>query len=270
MARDNVRAMKKSLLALLPALVLTACDTQQEHAKAELVVRNADVRTQDVIVPSATTLAVTGDKIVFVGDEQGIAEWIGPKTRVIDAGGNTVLPGLIDSHIHAAEGALSLGGCTLHDEELKVEEAAETIRACVAADKTSTWIVVNAVNPAGFKANRHDLDKIERDRPLFLWGADGHTGWVNTRGLELAGITRDTPDPEAGRIERDAKAMPPGFWSTAPPALRCPRWKSRRPRSAWMPCARCCRCCTPPASPAIWKPTPTNHRRRLRRTREAP
>ena len=203
--------MKLRALTLLFALVLNACGARYEHATADLVVRNADVRTQDPTAPAATALAISGDKIIYVGDEQGVTEWIGPNTRVIDAGGNTVLPGLIDTHIHAAEGALSLGGCTLNNKELKITEAADTIRACVAADKTSTWIVVNAVNPAGFKAHRHDLDAIERERPLFLWGADGHTAWVNTRGLELAGITRATPDPDAGRIDRDAKGDATGF-----------------------------------------------------------
>ncbi len=203
--------MKPRTLLPLLALLLTACGTKQEHATADLVVRNADVRTQDGAAPTATALAVSGDRIVFVGAEQGVAEWIGPSTRVIDAGGHTVLPGLIDTHIHAAEGALSLGGCTLHNKQLKITEAADTIRACIAADKTSTWIVVNEVNPAGFKANRQDLDAIERERPLFLWGADGHSAWVNTRGLELAGITRDTPDPDAGRIERDARGDATGF-----------------------------------------------------------
>lgn len=197
------------LLAL--SLALTACNTRQEHVQADLVVRNADVHTQDGAQPSATALAVSGGRIVFVGDEPGITEWIGPETRTVNAAGNSVLPGLIDTHIHAAEAALSLGGCSLHDKELKVEETTATIRACVAADKTSTWIVVNEVNPAGFKANHQQLDAIEKERALFLWGSDGHTGWVNTRGLELAGIKRDTPDPESGRIERDAKGDATGF-----------------------------------------------------------
>jgi len=203
--------MKLRILVPLFAIALDACGARYEPAKADLVVRNADVRTQDGAAPGATALAVKGDKIAYVGDEEGIAAWLGPDTLVIDGGGHTVLPGLIDTHIHAAEGALSLGGCTLHNKQLEIAQAADAIRACAAADKTSTWIVVNQVNPAGFRANRHDLDAIERRRPLFLWGADGHTAWVNTRGLELAGIKRDTPDPEAGRIERDARGDATGF-----------------------------------------------------------
>lgn len=199
------------VIPLLLALALAACNQQPEHPRADLVVRNADIRTQDRAAPQASALAVSGEKIVFVGDEQQVAEWIGPATRVIDAGGHTVLPGLIDTHIHAAEGALALGGCSLHNKQLTVQQMAEPIRACVAADETSAWIVVNEVNPAGFKATHDDLDAIESKRALFLYGADGHTAWVNTRGLELAGITRTTPNPEDGRIERDAKGEATGF-----------------------------------------------------------
>lgn len=215
--------MRICTLAVLCSLALAACGTKPQHPKADFVVRNADVRTQDSAGTTATALAVTGERIAYVGDESGIAAWIGPDTRVIDAGGNTVLPGLIDTHIHAAESALSLGGCTLRNKQLEIAEAADAIRACVAADTASAWIVVNEVNPAGFRADRHDLDAIERDRALFLWGADGHTAWVNTRGLELAGITRDTPDPDAGRIERDTKGDATGFLVDAATGLALSR-----------------------------------------------
>jgi predicted amidohydrolase YtcJ len=195
--------------ATLIALLLCACGARQPPA--DLVLRNGDVRTMDMAAPTASAFAVTGGKIVFVGKDADVARYIGPKTAVVDAGGLTVLPGLIDSHIHVAEGALALGGCTLHNAELTIEQAAAPIRACVAADATSTWIVVNEVNPAGFKATRKDLDAIEAKRPLFLWGADGHTAWVNSRALEVANITRGTKDPEDGRVERDARGEPTGF-----------------------------------------------------------
>lgn len=195
--------------ATLIALLLCACGARQPPA--DLVLRNGDVRTMDAAAPTASAFAVTGGKLVFVGKDEDVGRYIGPKTAVIDAGGLTVLPGLIDSHIHAAEGALALGGCTLHNAQLTIEQAAAPIRACVAADTTSTWVVINEVNPAGFKATRKDLDAIEAKRPLFLWGADGHTAWVNSRALEVARITRETKDPEDGRIERDARGEPTGF-----------------------------------------------------------
>jgi len=203
--REMARAA--GLTAIL--CLLAACGSKQPSA--DLVLRNGDVRSMDASQPRATAFAVREGKIVFVGSDADAARWIGEKTKTVDAGGNTVLPGLIDSHIHAAEAALSLGGCTLRNKELTIEQAAAPIRACLAADPGTTWLVVNEVNPAGFKANRRDLDAIETQRPLFLWGADGHTAWVNSRGLEVAKITRDTKDPEDGRIERDAKGEPTGF-----------------------------------------------------------
>jgi predicted amidohydrolase YtcJ len=201
----------KLATSLALCALLGGCAREAAHPMADVVVRHGDLRTMNSAQPLAGALAVRGGVIVYVGDEQGIGEWIGTGTRVVDAGGHTVLPGLIDSHIHAAEGGLALGGCSLHDEQLTIDKAADTIRACAAADKTSTWIVVNEVNPAGFKATRRDLDGIEKQRALFLWGTDGHTAWVNSRALELAGITRKTPNPPDGRIERDANGDATGF-----------------------------------------------------------
>src|SRR5690349_7253666 len=204
---------------LVLVALLGGCAREPAHATAELVVRNADLRTMVTAMPQASALAVRGGVIVFVGDEKDIGEWIGPDTKVIDSAGHTVLPGLIDSHIHVAEGALALGGCSLHDEQLTIAQAADAIRACVAADKTSTWIVINAVNGAGFKATRQDLDAIEKRRPLFLWSTDGHSAWVNSRGLELAGITRKTADTPDGRIPRDSKGEATGHLIDAATSL---------------------------------------------------
>jgi predicted amidohydrolase YtcJ len=204
-----MRVVARECALIASACLLPACGSKQPAA--DLVIRNADIRTQDARLPHASALAASDGRIVFIGNEDDIEKWIGEKTNLVDAAGNTVLPGLIDSHIHAAEAALALGGCTLRNKQLTVEQTAAPIRACLAADTTSTWLVVNEVNPAGFKANRRDLDAIESHRPLFLWGADGHTAWVNSAGLAAAKITRDTQDPDDGRIERDAKGEPTGF-----------------------------------------------------------
>ncbi|HUQ11327.1 MAG TPA: amidohydrolase [Steroidobacteraceae bacterium] len=207
----SAKATSMLKLAVVSTLSLWLCGCDTSQPAAELVLRNGDVRTMNDASPSASAFAVSAGKIVFIGTNEQAGRWIGPHTAVVDAGGLTVLPGLIDSHIHVAEGALSLGGCTLHNEQLTIEQAAAPIRACIAVDKSTTWIVVNEVNPAGFKATRRELDAIESRRPLFLWGADGHTAWVNSRALEVASITRTTPDPADGRIERDARGEPTGF-----------------------------------------------------------
>ena len=203
--------MRKLTLTWLFGALLCACNSSTPHLSANVVIVHGDVRTMDSARPNATALAITGDLIAFVGDDAGARQWIGAGTQVLDAAGATVLPGLIDSHIHVAEGALARGNCSLEDDQLTIEQAAEKIRACFANDQDSKWLVVTDVNGAGLKANRRQLDAIVRDRPLFLWGSDGHTGWVNSRALDLAKITRQTPNPDDGRIERDSKGEATGF-----------------------------------------------------------
>lgn len=201
----------RGLAASIATLSLVLCGCGPSQPAADLVLRNGDVRTMNDPAPVVTAFAVSGGKIVFVGNDEQAARWIGTHTTLVDAGGLTVLPGLIDSHIHAAEGALARGGCSLGDDELTIKQAVPRIRACFATDKDSRWLIVTDVNPAGFKANRLQLDAIDRERPMLLWGTDGHTGWVNSRALELAKITRGTKDPVDGRIERDALGEPTGF-----------------------------------------------------------
>ncbi len=203
--------MKFNAAVLSGALALVACNFEPPHPIADVVILHGDVRVMEPGVANVTALAIVADRIAFLGDDTTIREWIGRGTKVFDAAGSTVLPGLIDSHIHAAEGALARGGCSLADEQLTIARAAEQIRACFVNDKDSKWLIVTDVNGADFKANRHQLDDIARDRPLFLWGSDGHTGWVNSRALELAKVTRKTADPDDGRIERDPQGDATGF-----------------------------------------------------------
>lgn len=165
----------------------------------------------DAASARASALAVSGGTIVYVGDDAGAKQQIGTDTQVIQAENVTVLPGLIDSHIHAAEGALGLGGCSLEDKQLTVEAAGNIIRECLAKDTGKGWLLVGEVNSAGFRVDRKALDATVSDRPRFLSGADTHTGWVNSKGLAVAGITRNTKDPADRRIERTPSGEPTGF-----------------------------------------------------------
>jgi predicted amidohydrolase YtcJ len=191
--------------------LLSGCDQQPAQQPADLVILGGDIQTMDAAAAHASAVAVRDGKVVYVGDDAGVKPHIGRDTQVVEAQGATVLPGLIDSHIHAAEGALGLGGCSLEDKQLTVEAAGKVIRECLAQEPSSGWLLVSEINSAGFRADRKGLDAIVADRPLFLYGADGHTGWVNSKGLALAGITRETKDPPDGRIERTASGEPTGF-----------------------------------------------------------
>ncbi len=159
-----------------------------------------------------TAVAISGNQIVAVGSDQEMNDYIGDTTRVVELNGRLVVPGLIDSHIHAVSGADAAGLCTLADAELTIELMKPIIGACLADAPAApdTWLLVVAVNPAALIATAKDFDSLVADRPAFFGGSDGHTGWVNSAGLKAAGITRETKDPEGGKVERDAKGDPTG------------------------------------------------------------
>lgn len=180
--------------------------------QADLVLRNGQIYTVDAARSWAESLAVSGDRIVYVGADREAAEYIGPKTRVVDLGGRFVLPGFHDRHVHPVSGGVELTRCDLNASADRNEVLAR-LGACVAALGDRPWLVGGGWDltlfPGGV-ADRRDLDAILPDRPAALDSADGHSTWVNSKALALAGITAATPDPEGGRIERDASGAPIG------------------------------------------------------------
>lgn len=195
---------------LLLTLSLLGCETEAPKV-ADVVLLDGAVLTMNPAQPQARAVAIRATRIAFVGDEAEASDWIGEQTKVLRLNGVTVLPGLIDSHIHVMDSALERGACSLKDAELKVDQAAAIIKACAERSAGSDWLVVIGINSAGFRADRKALDAIVSDRPMVLWGSDGHTGWVNSLALKRAGITRERADPPDGRIERDGKGEPTGF-----------------------------------------------------------
>jgi len=188
---------------------------------ATLVLRGGKVHTMDARRGVASAIAIRGERIVAVGDDAAVRAYIGRNTEIIELNGRMVLPGFIDAHIHSALGSLELGKCSLDDAALSVDQIRAAVQACVTAAATAgadEWFEVVNVNPAGLVMNKADLDLMLADRPLLLRGSDHHTAWVNTRGLQLAGIDATTPDPAGGQIERDAQGQPTGFLKD-PPAI---------------------------------------------------
>jgi predicted amidohydrolase YtcJ len=186
--------------------------SQSSHEEADILVTNGAIYTMDSARTWAQALAVKNGKIVFVGTTSGAQKFKGSKTKVVELNGKMVMPGLHDSHVHLIDGGVDLGTCALLD--CKTRDAVfKKIKEFADAHKDLKWIRGSGWNLPVFKdghPKKKELDDIVGDRPAWFESQDYHSGWANTKALELAGITKDTKDPEGGRIERDSKGEPTG------------------------------------------------------------
>lgn len=182
---------------------------------ADLVLFNTTVYTSNDDQWTAEAVAVLGDRIVYVGDNAGADQYRCGSARELDLSGNTVYAGFTDSHQHL-EGVgrrtktLSLFGIpTLRETVAAIEEFAANVPA---GDwiQGRGWIEREWTDEQRF-LDKYDVDPFTADKPLFMPRADGVSALVNSRALELAGITRDTPDPEGGRFDRDLDGSPNGY-----------------------------------------------------------
>ncbi|MFI5529361.1 amidohydrolase [Kitasatospora sp. NPDC051853] len=187
---------------------------------ADLVFTGGPVFTADAARTRATGLAVTGERITAVGHHE-IRELIGPRTEVVDLTGKLLVPGFQDSHIHAVFGGTELGECDLSGT-VGVADYLERIRAFAEAHPEREWITGSGWSMESFEGglpSRQLIDSVVPDRPVYLVNRDHHGAWANTRALELAGLTADTPDPADGRIEREADGTPNGVLQEGATAL---------------------------------------------------
>ncbi len=188
-------------LALLLLLATVAATAQKNPA--DLILRNGRIYTSDPQRPWAEALAIRGSKIATVGSDTDVVKLQGPRTRVIDLAGRMAMPGIIDSHIHFLSGSLSLGQIFL-DDARSAAEIQRRVKEYAARHPDKKWLIGRGWNydlfaPSGLP-RKDILDAVERDRPVVLENYDGHSYWVNSKALELAGITRTTPDIEEGEL----------------------------------------------------------------------
>ena len=191
-----------NFLLLLAALL----QSPSPASPPETILHNARVFTADSTRPWAEAFAVNDGRVVAVGASADLLKLAGPQTRVIDLQGAFVSPGFGDSHLHFMSGSLTLNAVTL-DGLTTLKEIQSRIATYARANPGSSWVTGRGWNYAAFPGNlpqRQWLDEVVPDRPAFMQGYDGHTGWANTKALELAGIGRDTQDPPNGVIVRDA------------------------------------------------------------------
>jgi predicted amidohydrolase YtcJ len=190
------------------------------NPEADLCIVGAPVYTADPARPWADAVAVRAGRVAAVGPEGEVAALRGPATRVLRLDGGLVLPGFQDAHVHTAAGGLELARCDLH--EVEPQGYAAAVARYAADHPDAPWVVgggwvMDAFGVAGPRLAT--LDAVVGDRPVLLESTDGHSAWVNRRAMELAGITRATPDPPRGRIERDADGEPTGALHEAAMAL---------------------------------------------------
>ena len=201
-------ALRRSLQTLLLLLGTVSMSPGQGLvvAPADIIVLHGRVYTENPKQPWAQAVAIRGSKIVAVGDDPEIEKMRGMGTKVINAGGKLVLPGFVDSHIHFFEGSIFLN--RLHLEGTKsISEIQQRLRDYAAGHPGGEWIVGAGWDYASFGKeklpHKKYLDELFPSRPVYLDGFDGHTAWVNSKALALAGIGRDTLNPPNGTIERD-------------------------------------------------------------------
>lgn len=165
------------------------------------------IETMNPAQPNASAVAMKAGKIVYVGDDEGVKEFIGDKTDVIDLKGYYVTPGLIDSHTHVIASNFTVSGLNVEAAQ-SVDEMLEMMKEY--ADQNPDLKVLQAVNyrPAalGRNPNSADLDKLGLDKPVVLLGNSSHDGVFNSVALEMAGIDNDVEDTVPGVVywERDA------------------------------------------------------------------
>lgn len=179
---------------------------------ADVVLLGGSVFTVDAAGRWADAVAVRDGRIVAVGTSARLAELIGRGTEVVDLAGRMLLPGFQDAHVHAPTAGMNRLRCDLgdlHGSDRYVAAVAEHARERPGDDwiRGGGWAMDSF--PGG-TPHRDLLDAVVPDRPVGLMNRDCHALWVNTRALELAGVTDTTPDPRDGRIERDERGMPTG------------------------------------------------------------
>ena len=178
---------------------------------AELLMLNGKVYTVNHEQSWAEAIAITDGRIIWVGNSEEANQWQGERTRTIDLGGKMVLPGFQDIHIHPVHSGVSYQQCALFDAE-GVELLQQRIKQCAESEpgewiRGGGWLVTNFA-PSGLP-DKKLLDEIVPDRPVALKSSDGHSMWVNSLALELAGINADTQDPAGGRIDRYPNSTEP-------------------------------------------------------------
>jgi predicted amidohydrolase YtcJ len=219
-----------------------------ESVLPDLVIFNGKIITVDRKFSIAQAVAVKGGKIVAIGASDKIKTLIGKKTKNINLKGRTMLPGINDSHCHISDWALSRPPLMLDIRFPLVKSIADIVKMVgekASQVKPEEWILgegwdegylTECLGDANRKPSKEDLDKVAPDNPVALTEYSGHRVWANSRALQIAGISRDTPNPVGGEIKKDPDTGEPTglLYEKASMALRAaiPPWTVQQRKQA--------------------------------------
>jgi predicted amidohydrolase YtcJ len=186
---------------------------------ADTVMRNGYVYTVDGQDSVQQAIAISGGKIVYVGSDAGVEGYVGKQTQLIDLAGRMLMPGFVDAHMHPGDGGRAMTLCDLKYQTMTRAQFQASIQACLDADKDKgpdVWLEVGSWDRMGMTgldgdADKSTLDALKTRRPIQVRSTDFHTVLTNSRGLELAGINKNTADPEDGKYRRDSAGNPNGI-----------------------------------------------------------
>jgi predicted amidohydrolase YtcJ len=191
-----------------------SAQTSASDSGPDLILTNGDIYTGEASRPRVQALAARDEVIIATGSNDEIARLRTTQTRVIDLHGQFAMPGFNDAHVHLV--GAGFAKLTVNLEGAKsLAEMQERIRASLSNFKPGEWIRGRGWDhtlwPDKRFPTRADLDAVSREHPMFFARVDGHVAVVNSRALELAGITRETPDPPGGRFMHDSNGEPNGM-----------------------------------------------------------
>lgn len=209
------RFSRTAARALLPAMCcagLAGC-AGVPTSGADTILTGGDIYTMDPAQPLASAIALRDGKIVYVGDADGANRLLAPKTRVIELDGRMVLPGFHDAHAHPISGGQNLTFLCNLSGLLEVSQILEKLTACAEQLEPDEWLRGSGWSTGSFaegSPHKRILDGLSGNHPIYLTDEGGHSAWVNSKALEIAGINAGTPDPHAGIIMRDDSGEPSG------------------------------------------------------------
>lgn len=204
-----------NLFAILLFTTLLAVAQKKPTGAADIILFNGRVWTGNEKATFKEAVAIGGNSILQTGSSAEIKKLAGPHTNLIDLHGKLVTAGINDAHIHFLEGSLGLTGIDLYESKT-LNDALAAIESFVKKNPEKKWITGMGWQYSIFQGGMptkealQQLNKIVNDRPVYIDAYDGHSIWVNSKTMEMAGVTRDTKFEGFGSIIKDAKGEPTG------------------------------------------------------------